>query len=83
MIGIFNLMLPAPGAQVVARRQRAASQIADPGFDFEAASNLSRVLAHLTAAELQLEAAESWIDALALRFCTTRRPVGTARPRAA
>jgi hypothetical protein len=30
------------------------------------------MLAHLTAAELQLDAVDGWIDTLALRFCTTR-----------
>jgi hypothetical protein len=47
-------------------------QLAEPDFDFEAGSNMAALLAHLTAAELQLDAAEGWIDALALRFCTTR-----------
>jgi len=72
MVGIFNLMLQRQIAQVVADTRALARQIAEPDFDFEAASNLVSVIAHLTAAELRLEDAEPWIDALGLRFCTTR-----------
>jgi len=49
-----------------------AKEIKESSFDFEAASNMVAMLAYLTAAELQLDAAEGWIDTLALRFCTTR-----------
>jgi len=49
-----------------------AGDIKEPDFDFEAGSNMVAMLAHLTAAELQLDAAEEWVDTLALRFCTTR-----------
>jgi CheY-like chemotaxis protein/Tfp pilus assembly protein PilF len=72
MVGIFNLMLQRQVAQVVAEVRTLSRQLAEPDFDFEAGSNMAALLAHLTAAELQLDAAEGWIDALALRFCTTR-----------
>jgi len=72
IVGIFNLMLQRQVAQVVAEIRALAKQIKDPGFDFEAGSNMIATLAHLTAAELQLDAAEGWIDTLSLRFCTTR-----------
>ena len=72
VIGIFNLMLQRQVAQVVAEVRAMAKDIKDSNFDFECASNMVAMLAHLTAAELQLDAAEGWIDALALRFCTTR-----------
>ena len=72
MVGIFNLMLQRQVAQVVAEVRAMAKQVKDPGFDFEAGSNMVALLAHLTAAELQLDAAEGWIDTLSLRFCTTR-----------
>jgi CheY-like chemotaxis protein len=72
VIGIFNLMLQRQVAQVVAGVRAMASDIKEPDFDFEAGSNMVAMLAHLTAAELQLDAAEEWVDTLALRFCTTR-----------
>jgi CheY-like chemotaxis protein len=72
VIGIFNLMLQRQVAQVVAEVRAMAKDIQEGNFDFEAASNMVAMLAYLTAAELQLDAAEGWIDTLALRFCTTR-----------
>ena len=72
VITIFNLMLQRQVAQVVAEVRAMAEDIKEGNFDFEAASNMVAMLAHLTAAELQLDAAEGWIDTLALRFCTTR-----------
>ncbi|MET0383164.1 MAG: response regulator [Burkholderiaceae bacterium] len=72
IVGIFNLMLQRQVAQVVAEVRALSKQIKEPGFDFEAGSNMVALLAHLTAAELQLDAAEGWIDSIALRFCTTR-----------
>lgn len=69
---IFHLMLARQVAQVVSMTRELASQVGDPGFDFEAGCNLVALIAHLTAAELNLDAAEGWIDALALRFSTTR-----------
>ena len=72
VIAIFNLMLQRQVGQVVAEVRAMAKDIKEGNFDFEAASNMAAMLAHLTAAELQLDAAEGWIDTLALRFCTTR-----------
>ncbi len=72
VITIFNLMLQRQVGQVVAEVRAMARDIKESDFDFEAASNMVAMLAHLTAAELQLDAAEGWIDTLALRFCTTR-----------
>ena len=72
VISIFNLMLQRQVGQVVAEVRTMAKDIQEGSFDFEAASNMVAMLAHLTAAELQLDAAEGWIDTLALRFCTTR-----------
>ena len=72
VISIFNLMLQRQVAQVVAEIRAMAKDIKQGDFDFEAASNMVAMLSYLTAAELQLDAAEGWIDTLALRFCTTR-----------
>jgi CheY-like chemotaxis protein/Tfp pilus assembly protein PilF len=72
VITIFNLMLQRQVAQVVAEIRAMAKDIQKSDFDFEAASNMVAMLSYLTAAELQLDSAEGWIDTLALRFCTTR-----------
>ncbi|HYP33607.1 MAG TPA: response regulator [Burkholderiaceae bacterium] len=72
VITVFNLMLQRQVAQVVAEVRAMAEDIRQPDFDFEAASNLVAMLSYLTAAELQLDAVDGWIDTLALRFCTTR-----------
>jgi tetratricopeptide (TPR) repeat protein len=72
IVNIFNLMLQRQVAPVVAEVRALAQQVKEASFDFEAGSNVVATLAHLTAAELQLDAAEGWIDTLALRFCTTR-----------
>jgi CheY-like chemotaxis protein/Tfp pilus assembly protein PilF len=72
MVGIFNLMMQRQVAQVVSEIRQLSKQLREADFDFEAGSNMIALLAHLTAAELQLDAAEGWIDVLALRFCTTR-----------
>ena len=72
IVRIFHLMLQRQMAQVVAETRDLARQIREAEFDFEAGSNMVALLAQLTAAELQLDDAESWIDLLALRFCTTR-----------
>ena len=72
VIKIFNLMLQRQVAQVVAEVRAMAKDIKEGNFDFEAASNMVAMIAYLTAAELQLDAAEGWVDTLALRFCTTR-----------
>jgi hypothetical protein len=72
VITIFNLMLQRQVAQVVAEVRAMSREISEGHFDFEAASNMVAMLAYLTAAELRLDAAEGWIDTLALRFCTTR-----------
>ena len=69
---VFNLMLARQVAQVVQEVRGLAAQMRDADFDFEAAVNFASLLSHLAAAELVLDAAEDWIDTLALRFCTTR-----------
>lgn len=72
IVEIFHLMMQRQVAQVVAKVREMGAQLKDGDFDFEAGSNMIAMLAHLTAAELQLDAADGWVDALALRFCTTR-----------
>jgi CheY-like chemotaxis protein/Tfp pilus assembly protein PilF len=69
---VFSLMLGRQVPQAVVLTRELAAQVRAADFDFEAACNLASLLAHLTAAELKLDAAEDWIDAVALRFSTTR-----------
>jgi CheY-like chemotaxis protein len=57
---------------VVAEVKSLAEDISDERFDVEAACNMLSLVAELTAAELQLEPAEGWIERIALRFCTSR-----------
>jgi len=71
-VQIFHLMLARQVAQVVSSVRELTSQMREANFDFEAGCNLVSLVSHLTAAELNLDAAEGWIDTLALRFCTTR-----------
>ena len=68
----FHLMLHRLPAQAIAKVCSLAGQIRETGFDFEAACNLVAMLAHLRSAALPLEAPEVWIEAVALRFCSTR-----------
>jgi tetratricopeptide (TPR) repeat protein len=46
--------------------------IYDPGFDFEAACNLLTLMTLLSARSLQIEDMQSPVEAMGLRFCTSR-----------
>lgn len=46
--------------------------IHEPGFDFEAACNLLALLACLAERSVQIEDAHATIDAIGMRFCTSR-----------
>ncbi|MED5619195.1 response regulator [Ideonella sp. BN130291] len=59
-------------ASVVNDVRALAAEIAEPDFDLEAACNMLALVSRLTAAELRLDEAEGWIDAVALRFCTAK-----------
>ncbi|MBT0568990.1 response regulator [Curvibacter sp. CHRR-16] len=47
-------------------------QLRDPDFDFEAASNLVGLMAHLAHRTIELESMHSQVEELGMRFCTTR-----------
>jgi CheY-like chemotaxis protein len=72
VVRVFSLMLHKQVASVVAEVRTLAAEISAPDFDLEAACNMSALVAQLTAAELKLDDAPMWIDALGLRFCTTK-----------
>lgn len=47
-----------------------ARTVKSPGFDFESASNQLALMAQLANKAIQLDEVESFVDTLALRFCT-------------
>jgi tetratricopeptide (TPR) repeat protein len=59
-------------AAVVAEVRDLAGDLKAPDFDIEAACNMLALVSQLTAAELRLAEAESWIDAIGLRFCSAK-----------
>lgn len=69
---VLDAMLDKQLATVVADVRELAAQTHDDGFDFEAGANLLALLARLSAAEVQLPEADSWVDAVAQRFCTSK-----------
>ena len=72
IVGTFHLMLQRQVAAVVAAVKEQTAELRDERFDLEAACNLLTLLAQLRSAELELDMAEDWIDALALRFASTK-----------
>jgi CheY-like chemotaxis protein len=72
VVNVFNLMLRKQVAAVVAEVRQMFTDLREPSLDVEAACNLMTLLAQLTAAELRLEGAEDWIDALAMRFASSK-----------
>ncbi|HZE91387.1 MAG TPA: tetratricopeptide repeat protein [Rhizobacter sp.] len=72
VVNVFNLMLRKQVAAVVAEVRQMFTDLREPSLDVEAACNLMTLLAQLTAAELRLDGAEDWIDALAMRFVSSK-----------
>lgn len=59
-------------AAVVTEVKGLAVDLSAQDFDIEAACNMLALVSQLTAAELRLADAESWIDAIGMRFCTAK-----------
>jgi CheY-like chemotaxis protein len=59
-------------AEAMAHIGELAAEIDAPGFDIEAAGNLTTVLALLASAGLQTDEAQAWIDRIALRHTGSR-----------
>ena len=72
LIDVLVLMLGRQLARVLEELRDMAQEVRQPGFDIEAALNLISLLSELAAAELQLEEASRWVDAIALRFCVSK-----------
>jgi len=72
IVGAFDLMLRHQVGQVVETLKRLASEVRAKDFDMEAACNLLTAIAQLTAAELNLPDAETWVQAIGQRFTGTK-----------
>jgi CheY-like chemotaxis protein len=72
VVQTLRLMQQSQVGAVVAEVKRMAREIGATAFDVEAACNLLALFAQLTAAELNLPDVDGWVDAIALRFCTSR-----------
>lgn len=59
-------------AQALTAVREMIQEIRAPGFDFESASNLIGLLAHMAQRAIQLEEVHHVMDQLALRFCASR-----------
>ena len=70
------LLLNKQVALVVAEVKRQTGDIKDPSMDVEAGCNLLSLIAEVAQAELDLDAAPKWVDAIALRFCTSKGLTG-------
>ena len=49
-----------------------SKQVKEPSFDFESASNLLSLMAHLASKAIQLNELEAVVDILAMRYCNNR-----------
>lgn len=72
VVRVLCLMLHKQVAEAIDAIRELAGGVREPSFDFEAASNLTALLAQLTAAELRLDRVEEWVDAIALRHSASR-----------
>lgn len=72
VVTVFSLMLQKQVAAVVAEVRKLFGTLDDPRLDIEAACNLLALLSQLTAGELVLDGSEDWVDALGLRFASSK-----------
>ena len=72
VVSVFSLMLHKQVAAAVIEVRKLFGQLSEPGLDIEAACNLLAMLTQLTAGELQLEGAETWVETLGLRFASSK-----------
>lgn len=59
-------------SEAVAAVRGMAGEITDPELDFEAACNLTGLIAALATTSISLEQADEWIEALGMRYAHTR-----------
>jgi CheY-like chemotaxis protein len=72
LINVLGLMLQRQVSEVLRLVKDMVVDARQPDFDFEAAGNLLSLLLRLRTNELQLPEADSWVEAVAMRFCTSK-----------
>jgi CheY-like chemotaxis protein len=72
VVDVLVRLLHRQVGEVVQRITRLAAELRDEAFDFEAACNMVSLLSLLTAAEVSLDRAGDWVDAIALRYCSSK-----------
>ena len=72
VVDVLVRLLHRQVGEVVQRIARLAAELRDDAFDFEAACNMISLLSLLTAAEVSLDRAGDWVDAIALRYCSSK-----------
>lgn len=72
LVEVLALMLQKQLAAALDATRALAGDIDREDFDVESACNVLSLLAELSAAELQLDEIDSWVDSVAMRFSTTR-----------
>lgn len=72
VVRVLDLMLQRQIGEVVRLIKEMAQTCKQTDYDFEAAGNMLCLLSCLRANELQLPDAESWVQQIAQRFCTSK-----------
>lgn len=72
LIDTLCLMQSRQVARVLGELREMAQEVRQANFDIEAALNMMSLLSEMAAAELQLDAATEWIEAIAMRFCVSK-----------
>jgi hypothetical protein len=72
VVRVFCLMLAKQVVAAVAETKALAEELRAPEFDVEAACNMLALISQLTAAELNLDNADDWIETAGMRFCTAK-----------
>lgn len=69
---VLNLMLLKQVGAVVSQVRELFTRLDEPGLDIEGGCNLLALLAQLTASEIQLDGSDGWVDAVAMRFASSK-----------
>jgi hypothetical protein len=72
IVATLNLIQQSQFAQTVESVRAMGRTVKNPDFDFEAASNLLALLAHLATKAIQLDDVETIVETVGLRFCHNR-----------
>jgi len=72
IVDTLLLILNGQFARSVEAVRAMTARVPDPAFDFESASNLLTLLAQLATKAVQLDEVDKVVDAIGMRFCTSR-----------